>query len=250
MNYVRIDKLSTQPLYRQLAESIEQAIIKKILRDGEQLPSERDICRIFEVSSKVVRRAYDELSSKGLTEGVVGKGTFVKTRKRIRAKLGNHFQVGDSLRAQGHEVRVNTTLITMMAYERTMISPVHELPEVEYMKIRRMYMVNQLPYLSRILFIPKPTLQTKSLSVNTSLDCIALIESLTGRVANHIKSDLHSFGAITNEAIFLKLNENESIHFFLTFVYDEFEELLGVMHSYFNGNLVEWSVNSDDELFI
>lgn len=250
MNYLRIDKLSTQPLYRQLAESIEQAIIKKILVDGQQLPSERDICRIFEVSSKVVRRAYDELSAKGLTEGVAGRGTFVKMRMKIRAKLGNHYQMSDALRAQGHEVRVNTMYLTMMEFDRTMISPVHALPEVDYLRIRRMYMVNQLPYLSRILYVPTSMFRKQPPTVNTTLDCIALIESVTGRTAKNIKSDIHTFGAITNEAIFLKLNENDSIHFFLTFIYDENEDLIGVMHSYFNGKLVEWSVTSDDELYI
>jgi DNA-binding GntR family transcriptional regulator len=250
MYYVRIDKLSIQPLYRQLAESIELAIIKKELRDGDQLPSERDICRIFEVSSKVVRRAYDELALKGLTEGVVGKGTFVKTRMKIRAKLGNHFNVSDWLRSQGHEVRVNTMYIMMMEYDRTMISPVYELPEVEYLRIRRLYKVNQLPYLSRILYIPKTQFKTPNVSVDTKLDCLAIIESLTGKRAARIKGDIHTFGAFTNEAIFLQLKPNDSIQFFLTLVYDAADELLGVMHSYYNGKLVEWSVSADDELLV
>lgn len=250
MYYVRIDKLSTQPLYRQLAESIELAIIKKELRDGDQLPSERDICRIFEVSSKVVRRAYDELAAKGLTEGITGKGTFVKPRLKIRAKLSSHFQVSDWLRGQGHEVRLNTTYMTMMDYDKTMISPVHDLPDVQYLRIRRLYKVNQMPYLSRILYIPTTQFKSPESKADTKLSCLPLIEALTGKQAARITGGIHTFGAFTNEAIFLALSENDSIQFFLTLVYDAQDELLGVMHSYFNGKLVEWSVTSDDELLV
>jgi DNA-binding GntR family transcriptional regulator len=250
MQYLKINKLSTQPLYRQLSESIELAIVKKVLRDGDQLPSERDICRIFEVSSKVVRRAFDELSAKGLTEGIAGRGTFVKTRLKIRAKLGHHYQVSDALRAQGHEVRVSTTYVTMMEFDRTVISPVYDLPEVNYLRIRRLYLVNQLPYLSRILYIPESRIQSPKITVDNKLSCLAMIESLTGSKAKRIKADIHTFVAATNEAIILQLQENELIQFFLTFIYDNNDELLGVMHSYFNAKLMEWSVTSDDELHI
>lgn len=250
MQYLKINKLSTQPLYRQLSESIELAIVKKVLRDGEQLPSERDICRIFDVSSKVVRRAYDELSAKGLTEGIAGSGTFVKTRLKIRAKLGNHYQVSEDLRAQGHEVRVNTTYVTMMDYDRTLISPVYDLPEVNYLRIRRLYMVNQLPFLSRILYIPESRFKTPKVNVDNNLQCIAMIESITGGKAKRIKANIHTFGAFTSEATILQLQEKDLVQFFLTFIYDDKDELLGVMHSYFNAKFVEWSVADYDELHI
>lgn len=250
MNYLRIDKLSTKPLYRQLAESIEQAILKKELRDGQRLPSERDICRVFDVSSKVVRRAYDELAHKGFIEGVAGKGTFVKSRVRIRAGLKSFYTIAEWLRAQGHEVRLNTTYVTMMDFNRPVLSPIHDVPESPYLQIRRIYKVNQVPFLSRILYIPEPLFSTSIPKIDTKLDCIPFVESVTARKVARIEGNIHTFGAYSNEALLLELQDHGSVMFFLSLLYDNDDQLLGVMHSYFNAKLIEWSVSDDDALLI
>jgi DNA-binding GntR family transcriptional regulator len=250
MNYLRIDKLSTKPLYRQLAESIEYAIIKKELRDGHRLPSERDICRVFDVSSKVVRRAYDELAQKGLIEGIAGKGTFVKQRMRIRVRLQAFYQISDWLRSQGHEVRLQTTYSTIMEFNRPIISPIYELPREKYLQIRRFYKVNQAPFLSRIIYVPESRYHGKTPRIDSKLDCVALVESITKKKVAQIKGNLHTFGAYSNEALFLELQEQDTIYFFLSLLYDDNEQLLAVMHSYFDAKLIEWSVTADDELFV
>jgi len=250
MNYLRIDKLSTKPLYRQLAESIEQAILKKELRDGQRLPSERDICRVFDVSSKVIRRAYDELAQKGFIEGVAGKGTFVKHRMRIRARLQSFYYISDWLRSQGHEVRVNTNYIKMIEFNRPIITPVYDIPQSSYLQIRRIYKVNQSPLLSRIIYVPEKLLLSSKPKIDIKLDCLQMVESLTRRKVDKIKGNIHTFGAYSNEALLLELTEKDSVIFFLSLMYDEAGELLAVMHSYFNAKLIEWSVSSDDELLV
>jgi GntR family transcriptional regulator len=250
MNYLRIDKLSTKPLYRQLAESIEQAIIKRELKDGQRLPSERDICRVFDVSSKVVRSAYDELAQRGLIEGIAGKGTFVKHRMRIRASLQSFYHIADWLRSQGHEVRLNTTYSSLIEFNRPIMSPIHELPQMNYLQIRRIYKVNQSPFLSRILFIPEAELTSATPKLDTRLDCLPLVESLTKKKVARMQGNLHTFKAFSNEALLLELHEDDSLIFFLSFLYDAEDRLLAVMHSYFDAKLVEWSVSEHDELLV
>jgi DNA-binding GntR family transcriptional regulator len=250
MNYIKINKLITKPLYRQLSESVEQAIIKKELRDGDKLPPERDICRVFDVSSKVVRRAFDELSRKGLVEGVTGRGTFVKVRIQIRSKLSNYHKISEWLQQQGYEVRLNTTFVTTIHANEALISPLLDLPKEEYVMIRRLYKVNQAPYLSRIIYIPTRRIAAPDSQMDSKLDCMKLIERLTAQPAWTIESDVHVFGAYSNEAIFLELENSDSIHFFMSSVWDNDHHLLAIMHSYFNGKLVEWSVSDDDELSV
>lgn len=250
MHYLRINKLSSKPLYRQLSESVERAIIKKELRDGDRLPSERDLCHVFDISSKVVRRAFDELARKGLTEGVPGKGTFVKLRIRIRTRLSDYYKVSEWLRTSGYEVRLNTTYISMIEFSPGAISPLMEYPEKQYLMVRRLYKVNQNPYLSRIIYIPKSRFPSENPIVDTNMDCLQLIEHVSNERVVRLEGTLHVFGPYSSEALFLELNEEDPIQFFLTALYDKNDELLAIMHSYFNGKLVEWSVKSDDELFI
>lgn len=250
MNYLRIDKLSTKPLYQQLAESIEYAIIKRELKDGHRLPSERDVCRLFDVSSKVVRRAYDELAQKGLIEGIAGKGTFVKHRMRLRVRLQAFYQISDWLRSQGHEVRLQTTYTDIIDFMRPSISPIFDLPEMKYLQIRRIYKVNQSPFLSRIIYVPENQFKQKTLKIDQRLDCVPLIESITKKKVDRLEGNIHTFNARSNEALLLDLTEKDSICFFLTLVYAEDNQLLAVLHSYFDAKLVEWSVTEDDHLYV
>jgi len=229
---------------------VERAIIKKELRDGDRLPSERDLCHVFDISSKVVRRAFDELARKGLTEGVPGKGTFVKLRIRIRTRLSDYYKVSEWLRTSGYEVRLNTTYISMIEFSPGAISPLMEYPEKQYLMVRRLYKVNQNPYLSRIIYIPKSRFPSENPIVDTNMDCLQLIEHVSNERVVRLEGTLHVFGPYSSEALFLELNEKDPIQFFLTALYDKNDELLAIMHSYFNGKLVEWSVKSDDELFI
>jgi DNA-binding GntR family transcriptional regulator len=104
--------------------------------------------------------------------------------------------------------------------------------------------------LSRILYIPETLFQGKTPRVDTKLECVSLVESIAKRKVAHIKGNVHTFGAYSNEALLLELTEQGSVIFFLSLMYDEAGELLAVMHSYFNAKLIEWSVSADDELLI
>lgn len=77
MYYIKLNKLLKKPLYLQLAESIEDAYHQKILDSGDLLPTEKEICESFGVSTSVVKYAYKWLIEKGIVKREVGRGTFI-----------------------------------------------------------------------------------------------------------------------------------------------------------------------------
>jgi DNA-binding transcriptional MocR family regulator len=64
-------------LYRQLVTELERAIEAGELKDGERLPSERQLAAELGLSRTTVVNSYRELESRGLVRGHVGRGTFV-----------------------------------------------------------------------------------------------------------------------------------------------------------------------------
>lgn len=64
-------------LYRQLVGELERAIEAGELKDGERLPSERQLAAQLGLSRTTVVNTYRELESRGLVRGHVGRGTFV-----------------------------------------------------------------------------------------------------------------------------------------------------------------------------
>jgi len=71
--------LKKMRLYEEVAAQIKQAIFTGQLEPGERIPSERDLCKIFNVGRPTVREALRTLSLMGLIEVNTGiKGSIVK----------------------------------------------------------------------------------------------------------------------------------------------------------------------------
>lgn len=69
---------SSEKLYTQIVEKIRQWIIKGYLKEGEALPSERELAQMFDVSRVPVREALKILEFLGVVQHVRGKGVIVK----------------------------------------------------------------------------------------------------------------------------------------------------------------------------
>lgn len=78
---------SIVPLYAQIMEQLEQAIKGGQYGTSGRLPTEGELSEIYNVSRITVRRAVDELVSKGLVEKKQGKGTFI-CQKKMRRGFG------------------------------------------------------------------------------------------------------------------------------------------------------------------
>ncbi len=72
-----IDK-SGDALYTQIVQRIRTWIMQGRLKEGDPLPSERELAQIFDVSRVPVREALKILDFMGAVEHVRGKGVFVK----------------------------------------------------------------------------------------------------------------------------------------------------------------------------
>lgn len=76
-----IDRNSYEPAYIQLVSILKQQVASGILRAGDRLPSESQICKQYQVSPMTVRRAINILSDQGIVDTAQGRGTFVKPIK-------------------------------------------------------------------------------------------------------------------------------------------------------------------------
>jgi DNA-binding transcriptional MocR family regulator len=66
------------PVYRAIANAIDEDVQKGVLRAGVRLPPHRDLADHLGVTVTTVTRAYLEAARRGLTSGHVGRGTFIR----------------------------------------------------------------------------------------------------------------------------------------------------------------------------
>jgi GntR family transcriptional regulator len=71
-----------QPIYRQLRDRVIAMILDGVLREGDALPSVRNVAAEFRVNPLTVLKSYQELVDEQLVEKRRGLGMFIRTGAR------------------------------------------------------------------------------------------------------------------------------------------------------------------------
>jgi GntR family transcriptional regulator len=71
-----------QPIYRQLRDRVVEMILDRVLKEGDPLPSVRNVAAEYRVNPLTILKAYQQLVDEDLVEKKRGLGMFVKTGAR------------------------------------------------------------------------------------------------------------------------------------------------------------------------
>ena len=70
-----------------IVDQLMDLISREVLKPGDRLPSERELCKRFGVSRTSVREALKSLTVMGLIDGRVGEGTFISDNRRYLERM-------------------------------------------------------------------------------------------------------------------------------------------------------------------
>ena len=97
-----LDPANGVPIYRQIIQQIEYAILSGRVRPGDRLPTIRSLAVDLKTNPNTIARAYGELEILGILETQVGSGTYISEKKpmvkddslnrKIREVLGRFVQ--------------------------------------------------------------------------------------------------------------------------------------------------------------
>ena len=71
-----------QPIYRQLRDRVVEMILDGVLKEGDPLPSVRNVAAEYRVNPLTVLKGYQELVDEGLVETRRGRGMFINEGAR------------------------------------------------------------------------------------------------------------------------------------------------------------------------
>lgn len=77
-----ISNTGKEPIYEQIKRQLKESILKGELKEGDLLPSIRQLAKDLHISVITTKKAYEELEKEGLITSVVGKGSFVAGQSR------------------------------------------------------------------------------------------------------------------------------------------------------------------------
>ncbi len=96
-----LDRNSPAPLYHQVREALLSRLREGEYREGDLIPTERELVDTFQVSRITVSRAIDDLVREGYLVAQQGKGTFV-ARRKIQRHVPQMKSFSQEMREEGH----------------------------------------------------------------------------------------------------------------------------------------------------
>lgn len=151
---VLIDKASPLPYHYQLREIIRSEITLNRWKSGDQLPSEHQLCEMYQVSRTTVREALDALVSEGLLVREKGLGTFVSDPKYMEAWSGSAIGFSDSITKQGFLIETRVldmrTVTPSPRTRKELHLGVHE----DIYSLKRLRYISEQPILLVISYMP------------------------------------------------------------------------------------------------
>ncbi|GGE16156.1 phosphonate metabolism transcriptional regulator PhnF [Marinithermofilum abyssi] len=161
----QLDPESVIPLYHQLKEILKERIESGEWNPGDQIPSENELRKRYQVSRNTVIKALDDLVREGLLHRKQGRGTFVSLPK-IEHSLTGFYSFSKVLKAHGLQPKD-----VILALEKTCAKPSiakHlQLKEpFDVWALQRLRCAREEPIILETSFIPRewvPKIEQKTL---------------------------------------------------------------------------------------
>jgi GntR family transcriptional regulator len=84
-------EIDRTPPYLQVVQKLRERILSGELKDGDHVPSVREIAAEWEISQATAMKALATLRADGLVESVVGVGTIVRTKSGLHRNAHDRF---------------------------------------------------------------------------------------------------------------------------------------------------------------
>ncbi len=74
---IHLDHGDRRPLYEQIKEKLKELIISGAVKEGEKIPSVRELANILAINPNTIQHAYKELEDEGYIYSQRARGSFV-----------------------------------------------------------------------------------------------------------------------------------------------------------------------------
>ena len=80
--FIRIEPSSSVPIYRQIIDQIKYQVAAGVLKEGDRVPSVRELASQLAVNQNTILKVYNELCRENVLKIERGDGTFVSSSKQ------------------------------------------------------------------------------------------------------------------------------------------------------------------------
>lgn len=146
--------LSPVPQYTQIKEILRTRILDGTYMAHEQMPSESELTRYFDVSRITVRQALGDLQKEGLIFKIHGKGTYVSKPKAFQ-NLGKLQGFGEAMASMGYETFSQVVSFKILPADKAVAKKLAVAEHEMVSEIRRVRYLNRSPISLDVSYLPR-----------------------------------------------------------------------------------------------
>lgn len=139
--------------YAQITEYYMDLIGKGILKEGQKMPTEEELCNLFNVSRITVRRGLDELARNGYIYRLQGKGSYVSTEK-ADMQLNHLIGFSQEMKMLGREPSTHVISIDIIKPSDAVAKPLRLTNEQMIYRLIRLRCADGLPMAVERVHLP------------------------------------------------------------------------------------------------
>lgn len=132
------------PAYMKVYTKLKDMILDDTYPIGSLMPTEPDLCKMFEVSRTTIRKAMELLEQGGFLKIQQGRGTEVLDYKTTQ-KLNLVTSFTETLKLKGYTVQSKSMHIDMVVPPKNVLDDLNQPADTEVVRIQRIQLANGKP---------------------------------------------------------------------------------------------------------
>lgn len=86
---IQLDLGDRRPLYMQIKEKFKELIVTGAIKEGERIPSVREMANMLAINPNTIQHAYKELEDEGFIISQRAKGSFIAPISKVQNSSNN-----------------------------------------------------------------------------------------------------------------------------------------------------------------
>lgn len=193
----------TNPLYKELMEKLENSI-RNDYQPNQQMPSERELVKMYDVSRSTVRLALRDLEERGIIYRLHGKGTFVSPIFIKQPNLGNMYSFSSQMSTEGRQPTTKNLSLKLVVPEKEIAQQLNLSAGEKAYELRRLRLSKGEPFVYSRTYLPVETFPNLEIS-----------DLAQGTLYGLMKQKYHQISVLAFEdvqAVNLSQDEAELLH--------------------------------------
>ncbi|WP_269504383.1 GntR family transcriptional regulator [Burkholderia sp. IMCC1007] len=236
--------LSAAPLYVQIKDTLRARILDGTYAPHSRMPSEHELCAMFDVSRITVRQALGDLQKEGLLFKLHGKGTFVSKPKAFQ-NVTSLQGFAEAMSSMGYEIVNQLRSFRTVKADRHLAAKLNVPEGAPLVEIQRVRLLNREPVSLEQTWVPEALGKRLAGADLATRDIFLILENDCGIPLGHADVSIDAILADDEIVDALRVEESSPVLRIERLTHDASGTPIDYEHLYFRGDAFQYRLRID-----